>query len=185
MSQVRYKTIAYISTLTALAVILRFLEIPFPLLTWLKYDASGVPLAILGYMGWGLLAYSLPVYYLVSVALGADFMGMVMKVVAEASTIIPLIYLYRKFRSRRRLAIPASTGVAALSRVSVMHLFNIIVTPYWLVYSYGMSYESALSYVYSIVILIDVFNLTIAMPISLAAIYVVEYLLKTGILYEQ
>ncbi|MGB9828392.1 MAG: hypothetical protein ACPLSM_07735, partial [Thermosphaera sp.] len=92
---------------------------------------------------------------------------------------------YRKFRSRRRLAIPASTGVAALSRVSVMHLFNIIVTPYWLVYSYGMSYESALSYVYSIVILIDVFNLTIAMPISLAAIYVVEYLLKTGILYEQ
>ncbi len=184
MSQVRHKTIAYVSTLTALAIVLRFLEIPFPLLTWLKYDASGVPLAILAYMGWGLLAYSLPVYYLVSVALGADFMGMVMKVIAEASTIIPLTYLYRRLRSRRKLAIPAATGTTALSRVLVMHLFNILITPYWLVYSYGMSYDSALSYVYSVVLLIDVFNLTIAVPISLAALYVIEYLLKTGILHE-
>lgn len=184
MSQTRYKTIAYVSTLTALAVLLRFFEIPYPLLTWLKYDASGVPLAILAYMGWSLLAYSLPAYYLVSVALGADFMGMAMKVVAEASTIIPLVYSYRRLKTRRKLAVSLSTGAAALSRVVVMHLFNVLITPYWLVYSYGMDYETALSYVYSIVLLIDVFNLTIAVPVSLAAIYVAEYLLKTGILHE-
>ncbi|MEM4947584.1 MAG: hypothetical protein QXH05_05500, partial [Thermosphaera sp.] len=69
---------------------------------------------------------------------------------------------------------------ATAGRVVVMHLFNVIVTPLWLVYSYGMSYEAAQSYVYSVILLIDVFNLTIAIPVSLASILVLKRLLKTG-----
>ncbi|MEM1634800.1 MAG: hypothetical protein QW562_03980 [Thermosphaera sp.] len=180
MSLIKQEKLAYVSALTALAIILRFFELPFPLLTWLKYDASGVPLAVLAFQGYRLLAYSLPIYYIVSVALGADVVGMGMKVLAEASTIVPLIYLYKKYRSRRMMEIVLPVTGATAGRVVVMHLFNVIVTPLWLVYSYGMSYEAAQSYVYSVILLIDVFNLTIAIPVSLASILVLKRLLKTG-----
>lgn len=180
VSLIKQEKLAYVSALTALAIILRFFELPFPLLTWLKYDASGVPLAVLAFQGYRLLAYSLPIYYIVSVALGADVVGMGMKVLAEASTIVPLIYLYKKYRSRRMMEIVLPVTGATAGRVVVMHLFNVIVTPLWLVYSYGMSYEAAQSYVYSVILLIDVFNLTIAIPVSLASILVLKRLLKTG-----
>ncbi len=158
---------AYVSSLTALAVVLRFFEIPYPLAPFLKYDISGVPLALLalGSIRYALMA--VPAYYLVPIALGSDAIGMAMKVVAEASTFTPLSLFARRAVKRFWVAV----AVALLCRSAVMMMLNLFITPYWgLMAGWFKTYESALKYTLAIMPHVFVFNSTIALIVCALAI---------------
>ena len=152
------RRLAYVASLTALAIVLRFFEIPYPFAPFLKYDVSGVPLALLAL---GSIRYSLtaiPAYYLVPVALGSDAIGMAMKVVAEASTFTPLSISARK-TGKHWVAVAAATTCRSI----VMALLNLLITPYWgLMAGWFKTYESALSYTIAIMPHIIFFNSSIA-----------------------
>lgn len=155
--------IAYISSLTALAVVLRFFEIPYPLLPFLKYDISGAPLALLAFGSIKYALAALPAYYIIPIAMGSDAVGMMMKVVAETSTFIPLAFFVKKFAKREWAAI----AISSLSRSITMSALNLLVTPYWLLMAGWMkSYEAALSYTIAVLPHIFVFNLTIAIIVG-------------------
>ncbi len=157
---------AYISSLTALAVVLRFFEIPYPFAPFLKYDISGVPLALLalGSVKYALMA--IPAYYLVPVALGSDAIGMAMKVVAEASTFTPLSLLAKRVEKGVWTA-----AAAILCRSIIMMVLNLLVTPYWgLMAGWFKTYEAALKYTLAILPHVFIFNSTIALIVCTLAI---------------
>lgn len=155
--------IAYVSSLTALAIVLRFFEVPYPLLPFLKYDISGAPLALLALGSIKYALAALPAYYIIPIAMGSDAIGMTMKVAAEASTFIPLAILIRKFAKREWAALT----IASLSRSITMSLLNLLVTPYWLLMAGWLkSYEAAMNYTMAVLPHIFVFNLTIAIIVG-------------------
>ncbi|MGC8983350.1 MAG: hypothetical protein ACP5KA_06360 [Desulfurococcaceae archaeon] len=163
--------------LTALAVVLRFFEIPYPPAPFLKYDLSGVPLGVMALVSLKLAYAALPVYYVISVAaMGSDPIGMAMKCLAEASTFTPLALAYTKL-SARRLSRVGAGGVAVATstatRVAVMSLMNYIVTPYWLIWAgWVRSWEDAVKAVLLYLPHVAAFNTSIALivaPLTLVA----------------
>ncbi|MEM0199518.1 MAG: hypothetical protein QXX72_04480, partial [Desulfurococcaceae archaeon] len=73
----RFTPVLYlVAALTALAVILRFFELPYPPAPFLKYDASGVPLAVIAFMNLRAAYSVLPIYFTIPVALGTNSIGM-------------------------------------------------------------------------------------------------------------
>ncbi len=185
----KYRELAYVSGFISLAIVLKFFEIPFPLASFLKYDFSGVPLAVLGFKSikWGVTA--LPVYYIVSVIAGSDPIGMAMKTLAEASTFIPLVLTYKHLAGRLgfKTAYSLSGVIAIASRTIVMTLANLAVTPFWLMITYPKyypTYYAAYDFTVKYIPEIAVFNISISLIIVLAALPVYRVLARTGVINE-
>jgi riboflavin transporter FmnP len=179
----KYRSLSLIVGLIALAVVLKFFEIPYPPAPFLKYDVSGVPLAVVAYYSLKYSATSLLVYYVIPVLFGFDAVGMAMKCLAEASTFTPLVLVYKRLSklgetTRAGLAV----AVSALVRVTIMILANYAVTPHWLVWSYKMSYEDAYELTLLYMPHIVVFNLTIALIIAPLTLISVSILKRSGYL---
>jgi riboflavin transporter FmnP len=142
-----FRLLALSGVLTGLAIVLHLFKVPFPPAPFLKFDLAGVPLAVLALYSVGSALTVQPVFMLGLLALGADVIGALMKVAAEASTFIPVALVYRKFRrmgSRRLLVLMTVTGV--FSRVIVMVLLNLVITPYWLLLAkWASTYDEAWS----------------------------------------
>ena len=175
----KYRALSLVSGLLALALVLKFFEIPYPPAPFLKYDVSGVPLAVIAYYSLKYAFSSLPVFYVIPVLFGSDVVGMAMKCLAEASTFTPLVLVYKKGASRLSEKWRAGLAVAAasLTRVVVMSIANYTVTPHWLVWSYKMSYEKAYELTLYYMPHIALFNFTIALivaPLSLAVMAVMR-----------
>ncbi|MEM4977067.1 MAG: hypothetical protein QXT64_07080 [Desulfurococcaceae archaeon] len=183
----RFTPVLYlVAALTALAVILRFFELPYPPAPFLKYDASGVPLAVIAFMNLRAAYSVLPIYFTIPVALGTNSIGMAMKCLAELSTFTPLALTFRKLHGKRSDATMIAVAVATVSRVAIMSLANYLVTPHWLLFvkypgieSFEQAYEFTVSFVlpHSVI-----FNLTIALIVSPLSIRVYRVLTRTGIL---
>jgi len=124
------------------------LKIPFPWLPFLKFDFTGVPIAL------SLLLYGLPSGGLTSVvaclgiiARSGDVIGSLMKGLAEFSTILGMaLGLYLPYRLRRSF----SVVLGLVFRVISMSVFNLVVLPNY----YGMP----LSAVFGLLPMIGVFN---------------------------
>ncbi|MET1159573.1 MAG: hypothetical protein ABWW65_01295 [Thermoprotei archaeon] len=179
----RLKDLLLVSGLIALAIILRFFEIPYPPAPFLKYDLSGVPLIVIAYISLKYAYISLPVYYLVSTTLlASDPIGMAMKVLAEFSTFTPLVIAYKKLMKRKpAIAAGISIGLAAVSRVLVMLLANYVITPYWLLWAgWAKSLNEAYSYLLFYIPHITIFNATIVIIIGPVALASIAVLKRTG-----
>lgn len=180
----KYRALSLVSGLLALAVVLKFFEIPYPPAPFLKYDVSGVPLTVIAYYSLKYAFSSLPVFYIIPVLFGLDVVGMAMKCLAETSTFTPLVLVYKKRASRLSEKWRAGLAVAAasLTRVVAMSIANYIVTPHWLVWSYKMSYEEAYALTLYYMPHIVLFNFTIALIIAPLSLAVIAILRRAGYL---
>ncbi len=182
---VSLKTVSYLSGLTALAVVLKVFELPYPPAPFLKYDVSGIPLTLMAFVSLKYVFGLLPLYYIASVALGFDAIGMAMKCLSEASTFAPLTLIHGAASKRisARAATTLATTAALLSRVVVMSLANYIVTPYWLVWAgWVKDLREAEAFVIIYMPHIAVFNLTLALIVASASITVYAILKRSGYL---
>ena len=179
------KIVSYLAGLIALAVVLKVFEIPYPPAPFLKYDASGIPLALTAFISLKYAFGLLPLYYIASVAVGFDPIGMVMKCLSEASTFAPLVLAYGTCSNRlsAKYAGALAVATASVSRVATMSLANYIVTPYWLVLAKWVSeLEEARKIVIFYIPHIALFNLTLALIVASASISVYEILKRSGYL---
>jgi len=124
------------------------LKIPFPWMPFLKFDFTGVPIAL------SLLLYGLPsggftsaVACLVIIIRSGDVIGSLMKGSAEFSTVLGMaLGLYLPFRFRR----PFSVVLGLVLRVISMSVLNLVVLPNY----YGMP----LNVVFGLLPMLGVFN---------------------------
>jgi riboflavin transporter FmnP len=170
--------LAYLLLFTALAIILHIFQFPFPLATFLTYDLSGIPIAILMLISLRLGTSSLPIFWLGAVYLAKDptrIIGPSMKVVAEAFTAIPLAIVFKKLSKTHSFtkASIAAFIMALISRVGAMLLLNYLVTPYWLLWAGWMkTFETAYDFTMKCLPYIAIFNATVVcyvVPITLGA----------------
>jgi riboflavin transporter FmnP len=183
------KIMSYLAGLIALAVVLKVFEIPYPPAPFLKYDASGIPLALTAFISLKYAFGLLPLYYIASLAVGAslgfDPIGMAMKCLSEASTFAPLVLAYGTCSNRlsAKYAGALAIATASISRVATMSLANYIVTPYWLVWAKWVSeLEEAKKIVVFYIPHIALFNLTLALIVAPTSISVYEILKRSGYL---
>ncbi len=181
------KTMSYLTGLVTLAVVLKVFELPYPPAPFLKYDASGIPLALAAFISLKYAFGLLPLYYIVPVALGFDAVGMAMKCLSEMSTFAPLVVIHKasssKFSAKYASALAVAT--ASLSRVVTMSLANYVVTPYWLIWAWPeqiKSLEVARAIVVTYIPHIAVFNLTLALIVAPATITIYTILKRAGYL---
>lgn len=176
------KITSYLAGLIALAVVLKVFEIPYPPAPFLKYDASGIPLALMAFISLRYALGLLPLYYIASVAVGFDLIGMAMKCLSEASTFAPLVLIHRACLNRlsAKYAGALAIATASVSRVAVMSLANYIVTPYWLILAKWVSdLEEAKKIVVFYIPHIALFNLTLALIVAPVSISVYEILKRS------
>ncbi len=124
-----------LSAVAALFEVLPF-DLPFPLLPFLTFDPTGIPIAIAAILygpSAGMVATGIA-----GIVIGArNPVGATFKTVAEFSTVVPLALVMHRFkRSLSRggttgwITVTGLTWVAAIgSRVAVMTLFNYAVLP--------------------------------------------------------
>jgi len=172
-----------VAGLTALAIVLklRFFEIPYPAFPALKYDLSGVPLAVVAYFSLKSYIVSLLVFFIVNIT-WADPIGMIMKVLAEASTGIPLAIIARKRREQRVWEL---TGilVSTLSRIALMTILNLLVTPHWLLMAkWAKNYGEAFTFTLMIIPHVVLFNASLGVIVSTIALAAIRVLRKAGYL---
>ncbi|MCS7099976.1 MAG: hypothetical protein RMH84_06330 [Sulfolobales archaeon] len=169
------------SALTALSLVLHIFKFPYPPAPFLKFDGVGIPLAVLALYSWRTSLAVLPVIFIGLHLMGADFVGASMKIAAEASTFIPLSLLYSYLCLRRAhvkyYAVPVVIG--AISRILVMSLLNYIITPHWLVLTYGWTYDRAYSVTIALLPHIAVFNAIAASYVGALSIGVFRVVSKT------
>ncbi|MEM2213565.1 MAG: hypothetical protein QXD66_01325 [Candidatus Nezhaarchaeales archaeon] len=174
-----------VAGLVALAVVLKFFEIPYPPAPFLKYDVSGIPLVLISFISLKYALGILPIYYVIPVTVGFDPIGMAMKCLAEASTFAPLTLIYRvasKISSDGRASLSAVI-TASLGRVAIMSLANYIVTPYWLLWAGWLKdLETARAIVVIYLPHIAVFNLTLALIVASISITAYIILRRSGYL---
>lgn len=182
---VSLKIVSYLSGLTTLAVVLKIFELPYPPAPFLKYDVSGIPLALMAFISLRYAFGLLPLYYIASVALGFDVIGMAMKCLSEASTFAPLTLVHEAVSKRvsARATAALATTAAFLSRAAVMSLANYVVTPYWLVWAgWAKDLEWAKTFVIIYMPHIAIFNLTLALIVAPVSITVYAILKRSGYL---
>ncbi|MEM4481920.1 MAG: hypothetical protein QXK88_06445 [Desulfurococcaceae archaeon] len=174
-----------VSALTAIAVILRFYEFPYPIAPFLKYDVSGVPLTIIALISLRAAFSALPVYYVIPTLMGSDPIGMAMKCLAEMSTFIPTSLIITKLKGRvgESLLVVLATALSGLARVAAMAVANYVITPYWLMWAgWAKDMSLALSFVVYYMPHIALFNLSISIIVSPTAVVVYRVLNRAGFL---
>lgn len=158
-----------VAGLAALAVVLKFFEIPYPPAPFLKYDVSGIPLALISFISIKYALSILPIYYVIPVAMGSDPIGMAMKCLAEASTFTPLALMHRRTSKHSSMRIIGLIAVltASLTRPAIMAIANYIVTPYWLLWAGWLKdLESARTMVIIYLPHIALLNLALALLVT-------------------
>jgi len=171
-SSLRVVKVVLAGLLTAIAIALHIVKIPFPMATFLKFDAVGIPLAVIALLDLGLAAPATLVTLFGVLAMGGDPVGASMKALAEFSTWLPLALVYRALRRKgRTTASILPTVSAVIGRVAVMALANYLITPWWLLAAkVASNYEAAVKMTINIIPAICVFNAIVALYVSAAAI---------------
>lgn len=173
-----------VAGLTALAIVLKlkFFEIPYPAFSALKYDLSGVPLAIIAYLSLKTYTASISIFLVVGIAMGLDPIGMAMKVLAESSTCIPLVIIARGRQSERRWEF-RGVAVSTLVRVASMTILNLIVTPHWLLIArWARNYNEAFAMTLGLLPHVWIFNASLGLIVSTMAVETIRVLRKAGYL---
>lgn len=174
-----YWRVALAGVLVSLAIVLHLFKAPFPPAPFLKFDGVGVPLAVLSLYSVPLSVAVVPVVFIALQALGADFVGAGMKVLAELSTYVPLAVAYRKLGSRSVAGYAVSACSAVATRVAVMTLANYIVTPYWILMAgWAKSYEQAYAMTLKYLPWVAIFNAITALYVAPLALAVFRVLRK-------
>ncbi|MEM1720413.1 MAG: hypothetical protein QW043_02170 [Desulfurococcaceae archaeon] len=176
-------TLTYVVSLTALATVLklRSFEVPYPPAPFLKYDISGIPLALIGFISLKYTPISLMVYFVLHLLMGADPIGMAMKCVAEASTFTPLALIRRKADSKKTSILAVSCAV--ISRILVMAAMNYAITPYWLLWArWAKTLEDAYAKTLALMPHIAVFNATLALIVAPLSLLIYGVLKRAGFL---
>lgn len=179
-----FKVVTQVAGLLALAIVLRFFEIPYPLAPFLKYDVSGVPLVLISLMSLRYALSSLPLYYVIPVAMGSDPVGMAMKCLAEASTFTPLALMCKKskYPLTKKISLMAAL-IASLTRIGVMSLANYIITPYWLLWAgWIKDLEKARMMTLGYLPHVAIFNLTLALIVASISMTAYTVLKRSGYL---
>ncbi|WP_252224429.1 ECF transporter S component [Clostridium sp. ZBS2] len=130
-----------ISLLSALALILMYLEIPYPVFPWLKIDLSDVP-ALLGAFGFGPLAgvtIELIKNILILLIKGSQsgFVGELANFLVGVSLILPAGILYKRNKSKESAILGMILGGVCIE------IIGIISNVYLLLPAYGMQMSSA------------------------------------------
>ncbi|MDR5586102.1 ECF transporter S component [Clostridium aquiflavi] len=130
-----------ISLLSALALILMYLEIPYPVFPWLKIDLSDVP-ALLGAFGFGPLAgvtIELIKNILILLIKGSQsgFVGEFANFLVGVSLILPAGILYKRNKSKESAILGMILGGVCIE------IIGIISNVYLLLPAYGMQMSSA------------------------------------------
>jgi riboflavin transporter FmnP len=148
------------------------LKIPFPWMPTMKFDFTGVPIAL------SLLMYGLPsafttslVAFIAIVARSGDVVGASMKFAAEFSTALGLAIGMKLMRGPlKRLGKGLGGSLGILLRVAVMSLANIIVLPIY----YGIPESVA----YGMLPLIAIFNVAQGVVTILLGVFLYEAVKK-------
>jgi riboflavin transporter FmnP len=116
-------------------------KIPFPPLSYLKFDFTGIPIVLSFFLS-GLTsgATTSIVAMLAILARSGDVVSAFMKALAEFSTVLGMLIGLTMFKNCLRLAKPASFFTGCTVRVVVMALANLIVLPLY----YPMTFEAVL-----------------------------------------
>lgn len=153
------KILAGTTILGALVVVfdytLKFsgLKIPFPLLPYIKFDFTGIPI-VLSLLFFGLVSglTTSAVAFLAILIRSGDLVGSTMKALAEFSTIFGMAIGLSLLRNSEKFRKPVSFIFGGFMRALVMFFANLIIQPL----CYGMPFIEALLISPYIV----VFNLT-------------------------
>ncbi|WP_315078345.1 ECF transporter S component [uncultured Clostridium sp.] len=130
-----------ISLLSALALILMYIEIPYPIFPWLKIDFSDVP-ALLGAFGFGPLAgvvIELIKNILILLIKGSQsgFVGELANFLIGVSLVLPAGIIYKRNKSKKSAILGMVLGGICIEIV------GIISNVYLLLPAYGMQMSSA------------------------------------------
>lgn len=155
---------------TALAILLHLFKYPYPLASFLKYDLSEVPLALLILLDLKLGLAAQPIFWLGLVLLTDDptkVIGPTMKLLAMLSTVMPLLSTVKRFKTENALVlhhVAIATALAIICRVAVMTLMNYLVVPYWALWArWVKSIEQGYYMALAILPHIALFNATVAL----------------------
>lgn len=143
------RSIALSAIFSALAVMLTMtnLTIPFPLLPYLKFDFSEIPVTLSFFLvGPQYALLTTAIYWVVLTIRAGDILGPAMKGAAVASMIIGF-WIASKVTNRKRAnsiksLMISGLIVGVLLRVIVMSVFNyavfVYIAPFWLDYAAGL-----------------------------------------------
>ncbi|SFC32244.1 ECF transporter S component [Clostridium uliginosum] len=131
-----------ISLLSAIALILRYIEFPIiPIFPWLQMDLSDVP-ALLGTFGFGPLVGVLielikNILIVIIKGTGSGFVGEVANFLVGASLVLPAGLVYHRNKSKKTAILGMFLGGVCIE------IAGIIANVYFLLPAYGMHMESA------------------------------------------
>ncbi len=143
------RSIALSAIFSALAVMLTMINItiPFPLLPYLKFDFSEIPVTMAFFLiGPQYALLSTAIYWIVLTIRAGDILGPAMKGAAVASMIIGLWVSSKVTKGNKtkgvKSLITSSLAIGGLLRVVVLSMFNYAVltyiAPFWLDYATGL-----------------------------------------------
>lgn len=138
----RTSKLVKISLLSAIALILRYIEFPIiPMFPWLQFDLSDVP-AMLGAFGFGPIAgfaIELLKNVLIIVIKGTStgFVGEVANFLFGAALVLPAGFIYYKKKSKKTAIIGMIVGAISIQ------IMGIIGNVYLLLPAYGMHVDNA------------------------------------------
>lgn len=131
-----------ISLLSAIALILRYIEFPIiPIFPWLQIDFSDVP-ALLGGFGFGpivgvVIELVKNVLIVFIKGTGSGFVGEVANFLIGSSLVLPAALIYHRSKSKKTAILGLFVGII------FMEVFAIIVNVYFLLPAFGMKMSSA------------------------------------------
>ncbi|MGC8571097.1 MAG: hypothetical protein ACP5L1_07230 [Caldivirga sp.] len=166
LKETRAIKISLASVMAALSVALSFIQIPFPIAPFLKYDLAGIPLIITVLLIGPKYALLADTILMIALLRGGDPIGAVMKWAAEASTFIPMYYTYRLLGGRFsnvKVLYASSATMGVVARVGLMVIANYIIDPWWFLMAHWVgTYAKAVSLTIYLLPIVALFNLTIA-----------------------
>jgi len=166
--------------LVSLSIALHFFKIPYPLMTALKFDLVGIPLVIIAYLSLRYFFVSLPVVWLGITAISQDWIGASMKILAEATTVLPLA-LAISGRIERKIYVGIGIVASIVSRAITMMIANYFVLPRWaLLVGWVSTLEEGYKLVFVTMPYIVSFNVIMAALVSLVGYLSIKILRKAG-----
>lgn len=167
--------------LVSLSIALHFFKVPYPLMTALKFDLVGIPLVIIAYLSLPYFFVSIPIVWLGITAIAQDWIGASMKILAEASTVLPLVLAIRG-RINKKLDVAAGIIASVISRTVIMMAANYFVLPRWaLIAGWASTIEEGYKLVFITMPYIVSFNVIMAVLVSSVGYLSIKILRKAGL----
>jgi riboflavin transporter FmnP len=176
--------ISLVTSLATVSVPLWFFKIEYPLATFLKFDLVGIPYAIASLISIHLALALTPVLFIIFLYFSPDVIAISMKIFAEISTGIPLALSYKKFEKKidQNKASLIAFAIAMVSRVAVMNIFNYLVSPYWIMWTYKWSFEAAYKWTVSFLLpVVSGFNAICVAYIAPTSLAIYRIIKRLGI----